>query len=58
MIIGATFEAVGAGATTPRVVLAEFPSWQEASMYFSDIYRHGDGITKSTQDLLKMKKIS
>lgn len=51
------FEILGAGATTPRIVEEPFRDWSDASRFFSDIYRGGDSTTKTTQQLLSMKKL-
>lgn len=55
--IAAGFEAIGAGATTPRIVYDLFYNWSDANVYFSDIYRNGSQTTKSTQQLNSLSKI-
>jgi hypothetical protein len=52
------FEGVlGAGATTPRIVNEPFLHESDASQFFGDIYRAGDSMTRTTQQLLAMKKV-
>lgn len=52
------FQAIGAGATTPRIVFNAFRGHQDVHDFFSDIYRRGDSIDMTTQKLLKIRKIS
>ncbi len=50
-------EVMGAGSNTPRIVYDLFLNEQDAHMFFSDIFRKGDGRCFRTQELLKLKKI-
>ncbi len=56
-LIASALIGLGAGATTPRIVYEAFKDHQDASQFFSDIYRLGDGEVKTTQELLKIKKV-
>lgn len=51
------FMALGAGATTPRIVFEPFAYDGEASTFFRDICCRGDRVVKTTQGLLKLKKL-
>ena len=56
-MIGAAFSVLGAGVDTPRIVFSEFPDSAEADKYFDDIYAHGSRTTKTTQQLLALKRV-
>jgi hypothetical protein len=56
-LLGAACLVAGAGKTTPRVVYEAFRSHNDASTYFSDIYRMGDSSIKNTQELLKLQRV-
>lgn len=55
--IGAMIEGIGAGSTTPRIIYTAFTRHQDAHDHFRDIYCHGDRSVKTTQELLKLKKV-
>jgi hypothetical protein len=56
--IGIGLSAIGAGATTPRVVYTPFTNHNEASTYFWDIYCFGSRKIVTTKDLLNMKVVA
>jgi hypothetical protein len=51
------FENVlGAGATTPRIVFEPFLHESDARQFFGDIFRAGDSMIRTTQQLLALKE--
>jgi hypothetical protein len=56
--IGTFLERMGAGKHTPRIVYELFADDYAAFEFFADIPAHGDQVTKSNQDMLKMRVVS
>ena len=55
--VAGLFQAIGAGATTPRIVYEEFVNENDASSFFGDIYRNGDQSILTTQRMINETKL-
>lgn len=56
-LIDLVVNVLGAGATTPRIVLTPFADGNEADKFFADISREGDSMIRTTKQLLAMKRV-
>jgi hypothetical protein len=56
-LIDHVVRALGGGETTPRIVFTPFANSYEATTFFADIPREGDSVIRTTQQLLKMKRV-